>query len=61
MARYKQLTCPEEILQEKDDEEWIQQRLPRSPFLANQWALIVRWSQARWSALMGHSNGITSG
>jgi AraC-like DNA-binding protein len=22
MARYKQLTCPEEILQEKDDEEW---------------------------------------
>ena len=35
MARYKQLTCPEEILQEKDDEEWIQQRLPRSPFLDN--------------------------
>jgi hypothetical protein len=33
MARYKQLTCPEEILQEKDDEEWIQQRLPRSPFV----------------------------
>lgn len=23
MARYKQLTCPEEILQEKDTEEWI--------------------------------------
>ena len=23
MARYKQLTCPEEILQKKDDEEWI--------------------------------------
>ena len=22
MARYKQLTCPEEIVQEKDDEEW---------------------------------------
>ena len=22
MARYKQLTCPEEILQEKDDQEW---------------------------------------
>jgi AraC-like DNA-binding protein len=22
IARYKQLTCPEEILQEKDDEEW---------------------------------------
>jgi len=22
MARYKQLTCPEEILQEKEDEEW---------------------------------------
>ena len=22
MARYKQLTCPEEILQKKDDEEW---------------------------------------
>src|ERR1039458_10084745 len=22
MAHYKQLTCPEEILQEKDDEEW---------------------------------------
>jgi AraC-like DNA-binding protein len=22
MARYKQLTCPEEILQERDDEEW---------------------------------------
>ena len=22
MARYKQLTCPEEILQEKDDEQW---------------------------------------
>ena len=22
MARYKQLTCPEEILQEKDDKEW---------------------------------------
>jgi AraC-like DNA-binding protein len=22
MARYKQLSCPEEILQEKDDEEW---------------------------------------
>jgi hypothetical protein len=22
MARYKQLTCPEEIRQEKDDEEW---------------------------------------
>jgi AraC-like DNA-binding protein len=22
LARYKQLTCPEEILQEKDDEEW---------------------------------------
>ena len=22
MARYKQLTCPEEILQEKDDGEW---------------------------------------
>ncbi len=22
MARYKQLTCPEEILQEKDEEEW---------------------------------------
>jgi len=22
MARYKQLTCPEEIIQEKDDEEW---------------------------------------
>ncbi len=22
MARYKQITCPEEILQEKDDEEW---------------------------------------
>jgi len=22
MARYKQLTCPEEILQQKDDEEW---------------------------------------
>jgi len=22
MARYKQLTCPEEIFQEKDDEEW---------------------------------------
>jgi AraC-like DNA-binding protein len=22
MARYKQLTCPEEILQEKDDDEW---------------------------------------
>jgi AraC-like DNA-binding protein len=22
MARYKQLTCPEQILQEKDDEEW---------------------------------------
>jgi AraC-like DNA-binding protein len=22
VARYKQLTCPEEILQEKDDEEW---------------------------------------
>src|SRR5438128_1634561 len=22
MARYKQLTCPEEILQDKDDEEW---------------------------------------
>jgi len=22
MARYKQLTCPEEILQEKDDEKW---------------------------------------
>lgn len=22
MGRYKQLTCPEEILQEKDDEEW---------------------------------------
>jgi hypothetical protein len=22
MARYKQLTCPEKILQEKDDEEW---------------------------------------
>jgi AraC-like DNA-binding protein len=22
MSRYKQLTCPEEILQEKDDEEW---------------------------------------
>jgi AraC-like DNA-binding protein len=22
MARYKQLTCPEEVLQEKDDEEW---------------------------------------
>ena len=22
MARYKQLTCPEEILQEKDDERW---------------------------------------
>jgi hypothetical protein len=22
MARYKQLTCPEEILQETDDEEW---------------------------------------
>jgi AraC-like DNA-binding protein len=22
MARYKRLTCPEEILQEKDDEEW---------------------------------------
>jgi AraC-like DNA-binding protein len=22
MARYKQLTCPEEILQEEDDEEW---------------------------------------
>jgi hypothetical protein len=22
MARYKQLTCPEEILQEKDNEEW---------------------------------------
>lgn len=22
MARYKQLTCPAEILQEKDDEEW---------------------------------------
>jgi hypothetical protein len=22
MARYKQLTCPEEILQEKDAEEW---------------------------------------
>ena len=22
MARYKQLTCPEEILQEKNDEEW---------------------------------------
>ena len=22
MARYKQLTCPEELLQEKDDEEW---------------------------------------
>jgi hypothetical protein len=22
MARYKQLTCPEEILQEKDGEEW---------------------------------------
>ena len=22
MARYKQLTCPEEILQEMDDEEW---------------------------------------
>ena len=25
MARYKQLTCPEEILQEKDDEEWSMQ------------------------------------
>jgi AraC-like DNA-binding protein len=23
MARYKQLTCPEEILQERDDDEWI--------------------------------------
>jgi hypothetical protein len=22
MARYKQLTCPEEIAQEKDEEEW---------------------------------------
>jgi AraC-like DNA-binding protein len=22
MARYKQLTCPEEVLQERDDEEW---------------------------------------
>ncbi len=22
MARYKQLTCPEEIIQQKDDEEW---------------------------------------
>lgn len=25
MGRYKQLTCPEEILQEKDDEEWTVQ------------------------------------
>jgi AraC-like DNA-binding protein len=25
MARYKQLTCPEEILQEKDDDEWTVQ------------------------------------
>jgi hypothetical protein len=31
MARYKQLTCPEGILQEKDDEEWsIQFRLSRA-------------------------------
>jgi len=26
----------------------------RSPFLANPWALIVRWSQARWTVLVRH-------